>query len=193
MPILVPPVLPAGALARLAQPVIPAGDGLLLRPWRAEDAPVVHAAFQDPVQRQWHGRFTESEDEAKDWIATWRQDWAGESRATWAVADADTDEVVGRVALREIHLEDACAEVAYWTVARSRGRGVAVTVTEALTRWAFDEIGFHRLELTHSTANEASCRVATKSGYDLEGTRRSYVLHQDGWHDMHLHARVNER
>ncbi|WP_018549142.1 GNAT family N-acetyltransferase [Streptomyces sp. LaPpAH-108] len=192
MPILVPPVLPAGALARRAQPVIPAGDGLLLRPWHAADAPVVHAAFQDPVQRQWHGRFTESEDEARDWIETWRQDWAEESRATWAVADADTDEVVGRVGLREIHLEDACAEVAYWTVAASRGRGVAVTATEGLTRWAFEETGFHRLELMHSTANEASCRVATKAGYDLEGTRRDCVLHQDGWHDMHLHARVHQ-
>ncbi|MBJ7905245.1 GNAT family N-acetyltransferase [Streptomyces sp. NPDC003656] len=193
MPILVPPVLPAGALARLPQPVIPAADGLLLRPWRKEDAPGVHAAFQDPAQRQWHGRFSESVDEVEGWIERWLDDWTEESRASWAVAEADTGEVVGRVALREIHLEDGCAEVAYWTVARSRGRGVAVTATGALTRWAFEDIGFHRLELTHSTANEASCRVAAKAGYDLEGTRRSYVLHQDGWHDMHLHARVNER
>jgi hypothetical protein len=24
----------------------------------------------------------------------------------------------------------------------------------------------------------------------LEGTKRSAILHPDGWHDMHLHARV---
>ncbi|GAA4037948.1 hypothetical protein GCM10022233_02670 [Streptomyces shaanxiensis] len=44
MPLLTSPVLPAGTLARLPQPTLPTGDGLLLRPWRAEDAPAVHAA-----------------------------------------------------------------------------------------------------------------------------------------------------
>jgi ribosomal-protein-alanine N-acetyltransferase len=53
-----------------------------------------------------------------------------------------------------------------------------------------DRDGFHRLELTHSLANAASCRVAHKVGYRLEGTLRQHGLHADGWHDMHLHARL---
>lgn len=40
------------------------------------------------------------------------------------------------------------------------------------------------------TANAASCRVALKAGFAAEGTRRSAALHADGWHDMHLHARI---
>jgi [ribosomal protein S5]-alanine N-acetyltransferase len=32
--------------------------------------------------------------------------------------------------------------------------------------------------------------VAAKAGYKLEGTKRSGLLHADGWHDMHLHARI---
>src|SRR5262249_1458548 len=52
--------------------------------------------------------------------------------------------------------------------------------------------GFHRLDLEHSTRNLTSCKVATKSGYLLEGTKRSARLHDDGWHDMHLHARVRD-
>jgi ribosomal-protein-alanine N-acetyltransferase len=46
------------------------------------------------------------------------------------------------------------------------------------------------MELSHSTLNPASCRVAGNSGYRLEGTRRRAGLHADGWHDMHLHARL---
>ncbi|MCZ9346906.1 GNAT family N-acetyltransferase, partial [Streptomyces sp. TRM76130] len=49
MPYLTPPVLPAGTLSRTAQPTIATGDGLLLRPWREEDAPAVFDAFQDPL------------------------------------------------------------------------------------------------------------------------------------------------
>jgi hypothetical protein len=33
MPYLTSPVVPAGTLARMSQPALPAGDGLLLRPW----------------------------------------------------------------------------------------------------------------------------------------------------------------
>ena len=46
------------------------------------------------------------------------------------------------------------------------------------------------VELIHSTRNPASCRVAENAGYKLEGTKRREALHADGWHDMHLHARL---
>ncbi|MFF5856541.1 GNAT family N-acetyltransferase [Streptomyces sp. NPDC012751] len=190
MPYLTSPVLTSGVLARVPQPVLPAGDGLVLRPWRAEDAPAVYAAFQDPAMHQWHIRTCDSEEEAAGWITLWRAAWAGEEEAQWAVADERTDELRGRVALRRMLLGEGVAEVAYWTVARSRGRGVAARAASALSRWAFEEIGFHRLELFHSTVNPASCRVAGKAGFALEGTKRSAHLHRDGWHDMHLHARI---
>ncbi|RAJ55300.1 RimJ/RimL family protein N-acetyltransferase [Streptomyces sp. PsTaAH-130] len=190
MPLLTSPVLTAGALARTDQPVIPTGDGLVLRPWRERDAPAVYAAFQDPLMHRFHGRSCASEAEATGWIAQWRRAWAGEREPQWAVVAEGTGRLLGRVALRQIELADGSAELAYWTVADARGRDVATRSAGALTRWAFEEIGFHRLELMHSTANEASCRVAAKAGFAPEGTRRKAYLHLDGWHDMHLHARV---
>lgn len=190
MPHLTRAVLPAGTLSRTPQPALPAGDGLVLRPWRTEDAPAVFHAFQDPAMHQWHIRTADSEDEARGWIAEWQQAWAQERNVQWAVADAADDRLLGRVALRNVLLGDGVAEVAYWTVAEARGRGVAARATAALAHWALDEIGFHRLELTHSVHNQASCRVAGKAAFGLEGTKRSALRHPDGWHDMHLHARV---
>lgn len=190
MPFLTSPVLPAGTLARIPQPALPTTDGLLLRRWRAEDAPDVHAAFQDPVMHQWHARAADSVAEAGGWIEEWLTAWTEERAPQWAVVDAESDRLLGRVALREIRLDDGTAEVAYWTTAEARGRGVAARATTTLARWALDDIGFHRLELLHAVGNEASCRVAGKAGFLLEGTKRSSALHRDGWHDMHLHARV---
>ncbi|MGC9501073.1 GNAT family N-acetyltransferase [Streptomyces sp. WG7] len=190
MPYLTRPVLAAGTLSRTPQPTLPTGDGLVLRPWRTDDAPAVHAAFQDPVMHQWHIRAADSEEEVRGWITEWQRGWADERDVQWAVADAGDDRLLGRVALRQVLLGDGVAEVAYWTTAAARGRGVAARATNALAHWALDEIGFQRLELTHSVANEASCRVAGKTGFALEGTKRSALLHSDGWHDMHLHARV---
>jgi hypothetical protein len=45
---------------------------------------------------------------------------------------------------------------------------------------------------TASPVWPTSCKVATKAGYLLEGTKRSAAVHDDGRHDMHLHARIRE-
>ncbi|MEU6124307.1 GNAT family N-acetyltransferase [Streptomyces sp. NPDC047123] len=190
MPFKISDVVASGALARRRQPTLPAPGGLVLRPWGAADAAAVYEAFQDPVIQRWHARVADSQSEVRGWIEGWRRAWDGERDAYWAIADAGTDAVVGRVALRAMALGDGQAEVAYWTMPSARGRGVAPRAVTALTAWAFEEVGLHRLELTHSTANEASCRVALKTGFAVEGTKRSALLHEDGWHDMHLHARI---
>jgi RimJ/RimL family protein N-acetyltransferase len=186
MPQLNAPVVPAGSLSKAEQPVLRAGD-LLLRPWTADDAGALLTAFADPAIQRWHARSVESRQEAEELIAGYNQRWRDETDAHWAITGP---EVLGRVALRLIDLKEGTAELAYWVTPAARGRGTAVRAAVALTAWALDELGLHRLELNHSVANAPSCRVAEKAGYAPEGIRRSAVLHPDGWHDMHLHARV---
>ena len=180
---LIPPVLTA---LPTEQPVLTSGD-LVLRPWQASDAPALVAAYADPVVQHWHGERLD-EDEAGAYAHEWAEHWRAGRRAGFALVR--DGHVVGRLTLRDIDLEQGSAEVTYWVVAAARGGGCAPRAVERLVAWAFDELGMHRLSLMHSTANEASCRVATKCGFAVEGTAQQSVLHDDGWHDMHLHARL---
>ena len=182
MPSLVDPVLTA---LPADQPRLPAGD-LLLRPWADADAAALLEAYADPEIRRWHGERLDSA-EAWAYAAQWADLWRTGRRAGWAVERSGA--LVGRVTLSRVVLEGGQAEVTYWTVPAARGTGVAPAAVLALAGWAFD-LGFQRLELQHSTQNPSSCRVADKTGFALEGTRRRAGLHLDGWHDMHLHARV---
>ncbi|MFD5000752.1 GNAT family N-acetyltransferase [Streptomyces buecherae] len=185
------PVIPTGRLSHSAQPTLVSPDGaLLLRPWAVADADVVHGAYQDAGIQKWSLRRMASRDEVLRWIAAGERQWRQERAAQWAVADARSGEVLGRTALRWMDLAHGLAESAYWVLPHARGRGVAPRALTTLTRWALDEAGFHRLELAHSDRNEPSCTVALRAGYAFEGTRRSALRHADGWHDMHLHARV---
>jgi RimJ/RimL family protein N-acetyltransferase len=187
MPPLIAPVVPAGALARAPQPVLPAGD-LRLRPWAAGDAGALVTAFADPAIQRWHARTVESRAEAQEMIAGYRRAWPAETGAHWAITGPA---VLGRCALRTIDLAEGLAEIAYWVTPAARGRGAAARAAAAVTQWALGDLGLHRIELAHAVANTASCRVAQAAGFGYEGTRRSAVLHADGWHDMHLHAIVS--
>lgn len=125
--------------------------------------------------------------EALAWVRSWPRRWAAETGAGWAVDDHGV--LLGRVGFR-VDLAEGSAEAGYWVVPAARGRGVAPRALRAVTEWMFANVGLHRIELSHSSANEASCRVAMKAGYLYEGTRRAQIRHADGWHDMHLHARL---
>ena len=190
MPRLVSPVVPAGRMRCGEQPVLVAPGGLTLRPWLPSDAATVLAAYADPGIRHWHRRGVASEAEARELIAGWNRGWDDETTACWAVVAGERGEVAGRVTIRDVDLELGHGEVGYWVLQAARGSGVAVRAVREASRWALDELGLHRLGLGHSVANTASCRVADKAGFRLEATLRSALLHADGWHDMHLHART---
>ena len=183
-----PVAVPAGSVNGRPQPVIEAEGGLSLRPFTDADADTLVRAYADPDIERWHRR-TLTHDEALEWVrgrAAGR--WQAETGAEWAVVDG-SGILIGRVGLPVLHLGEGTAEVGYWVLPEGRGRGVAGRALTAMTEWLF-ALGIHRVELMHSVHNEPSCRVATKNGFELEGVRRSALLHPDGWHDMHAHARI---
>jgi len=187
MPELRAPVVPAGRLAQHAQPTLLAGD-IELRAWMPADAAAIAEAYGDPSIQTWHVR-SMSESEAASWVASRFDRWRAETGADWAVV-AD-GRVLGRVALRTLDLSEGVGEASYWELPAARGQAVASRALRAMSGWMFETVGLHRIELLHSTANGASCRAATKAGFLSEGTKRQAVRHADGWHDMHLHARLS--
>jgi len=67
--------------------------------------------------------------------------WRGGAHAHWAAADAVTDDLLGRVSLKNMDLICGQGEVAYWTVPARRRQDVASRAVAAPTRWAFDDVG----------------------------------------------------
>jgi ribosomal-protein-alanine N-acetyltransferase len=189
MPRLVEPVVPAGRMKSMDQPVLRASDDVVLRPWEEADAPGLMTAFGDPLIQRWHMRRMDSPDEAVDWIETWHDRWHSEAAASWAVS-RPAGELCGYVALHGLNLEGGTAQVSYWVIPAARGQGVATSTASEVCRWAFVELGLRRLWLMHSIKNAPSCRVANKAGFVVEGMQRDGLLHLDGWHDMHVHARL---
>ncbi|MGW3010178.1 GNAT family N-acetyltransferase [Streptomyces sp. NPDC001219] len=176
-------------MAKMNQPVLGLPNGLELRPWRLSDADVLVTASQDPGVRQWNRLTVETPQDASRRIERMHERWRAELSAIWGIARSE-GEVLGLIGWSDFDLAGGSAEIVYWLLPSARGGGVVAEATKRVSEWALNDLGLHRLRLCHSVANPASCRVADKAGYSLEGTMRSALLHADGWHDEHLHALV---
>ena len=64
--------------------------------------------------------------------------------------------------------------VAYGILAQHRGQGAATRAVKLVSRYAFDVLGWARLEICVIADNAASRAVALRAGFRLEGVLRSY-------------------
>jgi RimJ/RimL family protein N-acetyltransferase len=155
-------------------------DGIVLRPWRLDDAPAVTAACQDPEIARWIPLIPipYREEHARMFLEdSVRRFESGEGYA-FAVLDSETRELAGSIAIRVQPF--STGHIGYWVAREARGRGIATTALAALCRWAVDELDLKRLELVTDPENLASQRVAEKAGFQREGVLRSALEYQDG-------------
>lgn len=177
-------------MSQSEQPVFQIAGGMQLRLWEEGDAAALARSCVDPDIQRWNRPELMSVDEAREKILRWRSRWRSEAAAIWAVAPADGGEAVGLIGVADLDLRGGQGEFLYWLLPAARGGGIMFDATVRVSRWAIEDLGLHRLRITHSVKNTASCKVAQSAGFQLEGTMRSALLHADGWHDEHLHARV---
>jgi RimJ/RimL family protein N-acetyltransferase len=158
-------------------------QGLLLRPWRVEDAEAVHRACQDPAIQRWtrvpspyryeHARHFVAEHAARAW-----QEGVG---APFAVIDPQTGDLLASCGLVTIDRVLSSAEVGYWTAPWARGQRVATRATRAVARWAFDDLGLRRVVWQAEVGNHASRLVALRAGFRVEGYLRMAEDGKEGW------------
>ena len=65
-----------------------------------------------------------------------------------------------------------------------RTKGIGTDSVMAIMRYAFDELGLHRLDGAWFDFNTASKALYTKCGWKEEGVRREYVYKQGQWRDL---------
>jgi RimJ/RimL family protein N-acetyltransferase len=152
-----------------------AADGIVLRSWREDAIPAIHAACQDPEIPRWIPLIPRPYEleHARAFVA----DELG--LGPYQLAIVEDGRVVGSIGL---HVDEpsASGHIGYWCVRDARGRGVVTRALRRLCRFAFDELGLARLELIADPDNRASQRVAEKAGFQREAVLRSHLLHPDG-------------
>jgi len=151
-------------------------DGVVtLRPFRDDDVDEA-VAGHDEVIAHWFGWAPDAvtPDRMRQAIASWRTAY-GAGRAQVAFVIEVDGRVAGSVDVRR--RDEGVGEVSWALYRDHRGRGIASRSVRVLVDWALTEtrlggLGYWRVEAKVEPGNEASLRVATRSGLRREGVRR---------------------
>jgi ribosomal-protein-alanine N-acetyltransferase len=84
------------------------------------------------------------------------------------------------------------AHIGYWIDRNFANKGLTTQAVKLVSGFGFAELGRHRIEINVRPENAASCRVAEKAGFVMEGQRKAF-LHIDGaWRDHICFVKNNE-
>lgn len=161
-----------GARVRLRAPRQPEADG-------GADLDALWAVFSDAdALRYWsHGPF-ETRDEARIYLAP-----SGGSALSWAVADARTDALVGRVTLHHWDRDNRRAEVGFVVARAHWGRGLASEAVRTALGYGFGALGLHRVEADVHPDNAGSLALLARLGFQREGYLPERWFTYGAWSD----------
>jgi RimJ/RimL family protein N-acetyltransferase len=182
-------VQPFGAPARVGQDsqvdaVEIDGEAVRLRGYRPDDLDDLVAGYSDPLtQRFMRALPTPFTRRHGEWYIREAAPAAvAEGGAAYAIADPDSDRLLGGVSLEHVVPSRQQSELGYWVGPWARRRGVATAAARALCARAF-RTGTGRIELLAHAENTASQRVALGAGFRREGVRRGALPNREGTRD----------
>lgn len=177
------------------------GSGVGLRTAVAGDARRWLELLHDPDHRRFaapaHVEHPTDAAGLADALAASRTAWEERAPGTLVVVETEAPDLfLGAISWRwSVSEPMAIADIGYAVHPDARGRGVGRRAITALTGWllAPDGRALPRVQLDHSTLNDASCRVALAAGLGKEGLRRGYLPLRDPdgvvrRHDVCLHG-----
>jgi RimJ/RimL family protein N-acetyltransferase len=167
-------------------------DAVLLRVPCEDDAPAIAAACADPEIARWVPipvPYTLAD--ARDFLAVVADGWTSGAHATFAIEDRANGTLAGMIGL-DRGTRPGRASVGYWLAPRARGRGLVTRAVRLLAAWAFEDPALERLELMTLVGNDASGRVAIRSGFRREGILRRHLPFRGRNVDAVMYAAVRE-
>ena len=165
--------------ARRAPRPLPALEGasVRLRPHREEDLQDFFALYSDPqVMRYWSFPAWTHIEQAYERFTGALAGHDPERLLCWAVADTDSDRLIGGVTLFAINAQQGRAEIGYALHSSQWGRGFAREALRLALGHAFGPLALRRVEADIDPRNCASCRLVEKLGFMREGVLR------ERWH-----------
>ncbi|GAA2526306.1 GNAT family protein [Pilimelia columellifera] len=161
-------------------------DRLRLRPFAPTDTAALYEMRTDPDVLRYLYWPPATLDEVRDVVrqrTTMNRLAEENDYLVLAVADRDTDALVGEVDLCWTSVQHRHGEIGVILRPKAQGRGYATEAAAALLDLAFTRLSLHRVSARTDARNTACVRVMRRLGMRQEAHLRQCVLHEGRWHD----------
>ncbi|POZ60088.1 GNAT family N-acetyltransferase [Chromobacterium alticapitis] len=161
----------------------------LLRPLRLDDIQAWHDYLTQERVYQHTSWNVKSPDDLEHYA--WQSEpFTDSSALRFAIADKDSDRLLGTAGFHTVAPVNASAELAYDLSPAAWGRGIAMAACASLRRWGHGHIGLARIQATVLPANQRSIRVLERCGFEREGLLRSYRKVRGSSRDFWMYSHV---
>lgn len=180
----------------MSQTITLSDTNILIRPFRAEDIPLVFEAVRESISEvspwlPWcHADYKIEETTA--FITARDEAWNNGSEYAFGVFDTKTGKFLGGVGLSQINRIHQMANLGYWVRTSCAGRGIASSAARLAARFGLEELKLQRIEILAATENRASQRAAEKAGAVREGVLRKRLLVHGQAQDAVLYSLIAE-
>lgn len=117
-------------------------------------------------------------------LSAYARDMTADVAYPFFVFRADDEALVGGVTLSNIRRGVAqIAQLGYWCGQPFAGKGLTTSAVRAVTSFAFEKLGLHRVEAACIPDNDPSRKLLLRVGFQPEGMARAYLKINGDWRD----------
>lgn len=128
----------------------------------------------------------------KSRLAQFKKMIAADTGYPFHVFRADDNRLVGACNLTHVQRGALqCAHIGYWVGQEYARNGFARASLRASLRFAFDDLGLHRVSAAVQADNVASIKLLETTGFTKEGVARSYLKIDNIWQDHIIYAKLS--
>ena len=162
------------------------GRRVLIRKIRLTDANPILRLINDEKLVRWTIQIPHPypEDGAVKFIRKCQRQWRMEEAFVFAETMRKTAEFIGVISLSNVTMRHGCAELGFWSGRPYWGKGLTTEAVGLALRFAFKELGLHRVYASTFEPNVGSRRVLEKNGFKLEGVMREAVVRYNQRHNF---------
>ena len=149
---------------------------LILRPPTAADVPgivaAVNASFTELNEWMAWANGPYGADNAQAFCDASLEALAAEREYSTVLVHRGDDRIIGGMGLLDAKWDVPRFEIGYWVHTHYVGQGYCSEAVRGLTRFAFEQLGARRVEITMDDRNRRSWAVAERTGFELEAVHR---------------------
>ena len=165
-------------------------ERLWLRALEAQDVPRLVEMFREEEAQRFyvHSAFPANLQNEKDWISGLYSDMRAPIRVYLGVEWAQTRDLIGLVSFKDIDWINRHARFGIMLAKEARGKGIALEAARRFFRYAFEDLGLHRIILRREVVNEGPAKLNARLGCYSEGVMKDHVYRDGKYWDMACEA-----